>query len=68
MVSKFLLILFLLTTNAWSQEIIDTNIIGERQNYKTLKGDNLFTIARSNSLSVAEIMRANPQINNPQII
>jgi L,D-transpeptidase ErfK/SrfK len=47
---------------------IDTNIIGQQQIYKIKKGDNLFVIARSNKLSVAEVILANPQIHNPKII
>jgi L,D-transpeptidase ErfK/SrfK len=60
--------IFLFTNNSLAQEIIDTNIIGEQKNYKIKKGDNLFVIARVNHLSVAEMMLANPQINNPAII
>ena len=61
----YISLILLFANNAWSQEIIDTNIIGEQQNYKIKKGDRLFKIARANHLSVAEMTLANPQIDNP---
>jgi L,D-transpeptidase ErfK/SrfK len=62
------LLVLLLVNNTWAQDVIDTNIIGEQRNYKIKKGDRLFNIARSNHLSVADMMLANPQISNPATI
>ncbi len=69
MVNKLLFIIFLLfANNALAQQTIDTNIIGEQKDYKIKKGDRLFKIARLNHLGVAEVMLANPQIDDPAFI
>lgn len=67
--NKILLVLFLLfSINCWAGQQLDTNIIGKQEIYKIQRGDNLFNIARSNNLSILELLLANPQIIDPQSI
>lgn len=62
-------IFLLLSNNNQSLADIKDNIIGTpTSSYKINKGDSLYKIARENNLSIAEIIKANPQINNPNLI
>jgi len=37
-------------------------------NYKVKPGDNLTGIAKRNGISLAQLLKANPQIKNPDLI